>query len=89
MDDADCMKILSMTMLLLALLSGGLCAQEILFQDDFKGKLGEGWSWVREHRAAWRVTEHGLEVRLEPGNMWGAQNNARNVLMRWAPGLTR
>ena len=60
-------------------------AQEVLFKDDFKGKLGEGWSWVREHRKAWRVTEHGLEVRIEPGNMWGPQNDARNLLVRLAP----
>src|SRR5262249_9187352 len=43
------------------------------------------WSWVREHREAWRVGERGLEVQIEPGNMWGPQNNARNVLIRPAP----
>jgi regulation of enolase protein 1 (concanavalin A-like superfamily) len=59
--------------------------EESLFQDDFKGKLGEGWGWRREHREAWRVSERGLEVRIEPGNMWGPQNNARNVLVRPAP----
>lgn len=60
-------------------------AEKLLFQDDFKGKLGEGWSWVREHRAAWRVSERGLEVRIEPGNMWGKANDAKNVLVRPAP----
>lgn len=60
-------------------------ADEVLFQDDFKEKLDKGWSWVREHREAWRVTERGLEVRVEPGNMWGPPNNARNVLLREAP----
>src|SRR5881296_2363928 len=60
-------------------------AGDFLFQDEFKGKLGEGWSWVREHREAWRATERGLEVRIEPGNMWGPQNDARNVLVRPAP----
>lgn len=62
-----------------------LRAQEPLFQDDFKGGLGPGWSWIREHTQAWRMTEHGLEVRIEPGNMWGAENNARNLLIRAAP----
>jgi regulation of enolase protein 1 (concanavalin A-like superfamily) len=62
-----------------------LWGQEILFQDDFKGQLSPGWSWVREHRQAWRVTEHGLEVRIEPGNMWGSENSARNLLVRPAP----
>lgn len=60
----------------------------LVFQDDFKGGLGEGWSWVREHREAWRVTQQGLEVRVEPGNMWGPANNARNVLVRPAPETT-
>src|SRR5213596_1875710 len=64
-------------------------AEELLFQDDFKGKLGEGWSWVREHREAWRATERGLEVRVEPGNMWGGANDAKNVLVRPAPDSTK
>jgi regulation of enolase protein 1 (concanavalin A-like superfamily) len=63
-------------------------AREILFQDDFKGRLGPGWSWLREHREAWRVSAHGLEVRIEPGNMWGPQNDARNLLVRPAPDTT-
>jgi len=65
-----------------------LWAEEVLFQDDFKGRLGPGWSWVREHREAWRVTEQGLEVRIEPGNMWGPENSARNLLVRSAPDPT-
>ncbi len=60
-------------------------ADEVLFQDDFKAKLGEGWTWLREHREAWRASERGLEVRLEPGNMWGNANDAKNVLVRPAP----
>jgi len=60
-------------------------AAQTVFQDPFTGKLGEGWSWVREHREGWRVTEAGLEVRVEPGNMWGGANNAKNVLVRSAP----
>jgi regulation of enolase protein 1 (concanavalin A-like superfamily) len=66
----------------------GVGVGEILFQDDFTGKLGEGWSWVREHPGAWRVTPRGLEVRIEPGNMWGPANDARNVLVRPAPDTT-
>ena len=44
-----------------------------------------GWSWLREDRNGWRVTERGLEVRIQPGNMWGAGNDAKNVLVRTAP----
>ena len=60
-------------------------ADEDLFRDPFKSKLGDGWWWLREHRNAWRVTERGLEVRIEPGNMWGPANDAKNVLLRTAP----
>jgi hypothetical protein len=67
------------------LLTTAAHAEKLLFQDSFKGKLGEGWSWVREHREAWRVSDRGLEVRIEPGNMWGKANNANNVLIRPAP----
>ena len=74
----------SLMMLFLTATAGK--ADDELFQDDFQGKLGEGWSWVREHREAWRVTGRGLEVRIEPGNMWGPANDARNVLVRPAPG---
>ena len=63
-------------------------ADEFLFQDDFQGKLGEGWSWIREHREAWRIKDGALEVRVEPGNMWGPPNNASNVLIRPAPDIT-
>ncbi|HYT60759.1 MAG TPA: DUF1349 domain-containing protein [Haliangiales bacterium] len=64
-------------------------ADDALFQDDFDGKLGEGWSWVREHRDCWRATGRGLEVRIEPGNMWGPANDAKNVLVRPAPGARK
>jgi len=55
------------------------------FRDDFRGRLAEGWSWIREDPKGWRVSENGLEVRVQPGNMWGPPNNARNVLVRAAP----
>jgi len=71
--------------LILILFNKSDAAAEVVFQDDFKGKLGQGWSWVREHREAWRITERGLDVRIEPGNMWGPQNDAKNVLVRPAP----
>lgn len=56
--------------------------ESVLFRDEFKGRLGEGWVWVRENPAGWRVSDRGLEVRVEPGNMWGGANNAKNVLVR-------
>lgn len=58
---------------------------EVIFQDKFDGKLAEGWSWEREDRATWRTGPVGLEVRVQPGNMWGPANNAKNVLVRLIP----
>lgn len=62
-----------------------LGAEEVVFKDDFKNGLAEGWRWVREDSTAWRTTEGGLEIRVLPGNMWGPPNNAKNVLVREAP----
>ena len=79
------MKLTFFTTALLATFFSTVYGQEILFQDNFRGKLGEGWGWVHEHPEGWRLTERGLEVRIEPGNMWRPQNDARNVLVRPAP----
>lgn len=73
----------TLTMILSSLLIGiatGQAAEE--FRDDFRGRLGDGWSWIREDPSGWRVTGQGLEIHVQPGNMWGPANNARNVLVR-------
>ncbi len=62
-----------------------VAADETLFRDDFKNGLAPGWSWVREDKSAWRTTEHGLEIRVQPGNQWGGENSGRNVLVRDLP----
>ena len=61
---------------------------ELVFQDSFQGKVADGWMWEREERTNWRVSPVGLEVRVQPGNMWGPANNARNVLVRPIPAPT-
>jgi regulation of enolase protein 1 (concanavalin A-like superfamily) len=53
--------------------------------DEFRGKLSEGWRWLRENKDGWRVTDNGLQVLVEPGNMWGGSNDAKNVLLRRVP----
>ena len=58
---------------------------QTIFHDTFRGELGPGWSWIREDRANWRVSDRGLEVRIQSGNMWGPANDARNLLVRDAP----
>jgi regulation of enolase protein 1 (concanavalin A-like superfamily) len=73
--------------LALAILALPGFAEQLEFDEDFKLELSEGWSWIREHPGAWRVSATGLEIRVEPGNMWGGQNNAKNVLVRPLPAL--
>lgn len=70
----------------LALLVAACASQswgdEVLFEETFGGKLKEGWSWLREDKAGWRVGTNALAIRVEPGNMWGPANDAKNVLVR-------
>ncbi len=56
-----------------------------LFHDPFRGRMAEGWRWLREDPRGWRLTGEGLEIRVQPGNMWGGANDARNVLVRDVP----
>lgn len=63
--------------------SGGL-----IFQDRFLGRLADGWLLEREEDANWRVGPLGLEVRAQPGNMWGPANNAKNVFVHPIPAPT-
>jgi regulation of enolase protein 1 (concanavalin A-like superfamily) len=49
------------------------------------GKLADGWNWRRENPSGWRIRDNILEIRVEPGNMWGPANDARNVLVRSIP----
>ena len=62
-------------------------SEPVLFADDFKGELKEGWTWVREHPEGWRTSPDGLEILVEPGNMWGGANDAKNVLVRPVPAV--
>ena len=55
------------------------------FEERFDGKLAEGWSWVREDKSDWRIKDGTLQIRATPGNLWEAENTARNLLLRPAP----
>lgn len=55
--------------------------EEIVFQDRFEAKLGDGWTWLRENSDHWQITGEGLEIRVEPGD----GNSVRNALLRKAP----
>jgi regulation of enolase protein 1 (concanavalin A-like superfamily) len=60
-------------------------ASDLAFHEPFRGRLTEGWRWVREDPEGWRITDSGLEIRVQPGNMWGGANDARNILVRDVP----
>lgn len=64
-------------------------ADEVLFHETFRGKLQDGWSWLRENKAGRRIGADALEIRVEPGNMWGPANDAKNVLVRALPDSSR
>lgn len=57
----------------------------VLFEDAFRQRLADGWSWVREDRGDWKLDGHTLQVRLTPGNLWEKENTARNLLLRDPP----
>jgi len=65
-----------------------LSAETLPFADDFKNHLDSGWSWVRENPKNWRIVPEGLQIMIEPGNMWGSQNDGRNILWRPLPSST-
>ncbi len=56
-----------------------------LFEDPFDRELKEGWSWIREDPKGWKVADGVLQIRVQPGNMWGPANDAKNVLVRPLP----
>jgi hypothetical protein len=54
---------------------------QVIFEDSLKGKLGEGWIWLRENPKAWRHSPQGLEIHVEPG----LADTVKNALVRKAP----
>lgn len=55
--------------------------EKAMFEDRFDGKLGEGWSWLRENPPAHRFADGALEIRVEPGDA----QSVKNALVRAAP----
>ena len=68
--------------LTLAVLFGNALALGSQNKNPFAGdSLPQAWTWLRENPKAWRLKDQGLEIKIEPGNMWGGQNDAKNVLL--------
>ena len=55
--------------------------EPVIFEDDFEGKPGEGWNWLREDSKTWRIKDGGLEILVQPG----VAHNVKNALVRQAP----
>ena len=66
MKTISCGTLARVLLLICSSTAGGAAkeASELIFQDDFNGKLAGGWTFEREERANWRVGPTGLEVRV-------------------------
>lgn len=56
-----------------------------IFEEPFRGKLADGWSWVREEPPARAVGDGVLRLRSLPGSFWGKAADAKNLLVRKVP----
>jgi hypothetical protein len=67
----------------LLLINVSLLAAEpkVVFEDGFDGKLGDGWSWLRENPPNRRFEKGALEICVEPG----VAQTVKNALVREAP----
>jgi hypothetical protein len=77
------MKYLLFFPLTLWILLGVALAGEprVLFEDAFHKRPGDGWTWLRENKDAWRTRNDALEIRIEPG----VAPTVKNALLRKAP----
>jgi hypothetical protein len=55
--------------------------ERLVFEDKLAGKLGDGWTWLRENREAWRIQDAALQIKVEPG----LAHSVKNALLRSAP----
>lgn len=62
-----------------------LLPQDALFEEKFAEKLSDGWSWVREDAAGWKIEGAALKVKAQPGTIWYKKNDAKNLLLRKLP----
>ncbi|HUR37881.1 MAG TPA: DUF1349 domain-containing protein [Planctomycetota bacterium] len=57
-----------------------------LFEEKFAGgKLGDGWTWLREDSGGWKLEGASLKMKALPGTIWYKKNDAKNLLLRKAP----
>jgi regulation of enolase protein 1 (concanavalin A-like superfamily) len=61
---------------------------KVIFEENFGEKLGQGWTWVHEEPAAWKIVDGALHLRTLPGTLWGDANNGHNFLLRLVEDLS-
>ena len=61
-----------------------LAQDKVLVEEKFAGPLPDGWSWLREDPAGWKL-EGGLRIKAQPGKIWYKTKTAKNVLLRKLP----
>ena len=44
------------------------------------------WRWLRENKDGWKLTDSGLKVLIEPGNMWGKAKQCKECPASLAAG---
>src|SRR5579871_6192127 len=74
-------RVLCWCVFLTASIPASAAEPQLVFSDSLKGKLGEGWTWLREDPGAWRNSPQGMEIRVQPGG----KDTVKNALMRAAP----
>ena len=66
--------------------AGAAASGERVYVDGFgKDHLAPAFTWIREVPEAWRLADGVLELRVLPGNLWCAGNDAKNVLVHPLP----
>lgn len=55
--------------------------ENVSIVDEFRGSMLTQWRWLRENPDGWKFSDSGLRVLVEPGNMWGKANDAKNILL--------
>jgi len=60
-----------------------ISAETILFEEPFREKLRDGWTWLREVPEDWRITRDALEIKMVPTP--NTATDVRNILFRKPP----
>ena len=75
-------RVRNFSVIVLMMLLGSVPMHGLEDKNPFAGEsLPNEWTWKRPNPEAWRLRDGGLEIKIEPGNMWGGKNDAKNVLL--------